>query len=97
MSRSGLGQTFTGIAPLANNSSHGNITSSFGSTVITDVFLTFGNNAGAPRYQDIAIGDVALTPVPEINPAVTASMRCLLAPGLAVFMQRRARAREDSR
>ena len=94
---SGLNQVLTGNATSPNNSSNGNVTISFGSTLITDVFFTFSNNAGAPFYQDIAIGDITFTPVPEINPAITASMSCLVALGLAVFMQRRARRRQASR
>ena len=89
---SGLGQTLTGNAAAANNSSNGNATISFGSTLITDVFFTFGNTAGAPRYQDIGIGDVTFTPVPEINPTAASVVSCLLAVGLTVLMQRRAKA-----
>lgn len=94
---SGLGQTLTGNAASANNSSNGNATISFGSTLITDLYFTFGNTAGAPRYQDIAIGDISFTPVPEINPAVSASMSCLAAVGLTIFMRRRARMRREAR
>lgn len=93
----GLTQVLTGNAATANNLSSSNATISFGSTIITDVFFTFGNNAGAPFYQDIAIGDVSFTPVPEINPAISASVSCLLAIGLTVFVQRRARVRRDTR
>jgi hypothetical protein len=92
----GLSQTLTGNAAAANNSSNGNATISFGSTLITDLYFTFGNTAGAPRYQDIAIGDISFTPVPEINPAITASMSCLAAGGITVFMRRRARMRRDA-
>lgn len=93
----GLGQTLTGNAASANNSSNGNATISFGSTLITDLFFTFSNTNGAPRYQDIAIGDISFTPVPEINPALTASMSCLAAVGLTIFMRRRARIRREAR
>jgi hypothetical protein len=87
----GLGQTLTGTAPGANNLSDGNATISFGSSLVTDVFFTFSNTAGAPRYQDIAIGDVSFTPVPEINPAATSAISCLLALGLTVLVHRRAK------
>lgn len=93
----GLGQTLTGNSAAANNSSNGNVTISFGSTLITDVFFTFSNTSGAPRYQDIAIGDIAFTPVPEINPAISAAMSCLVATALTVFMQRRAKSRRAAR
>ncbi|MFN2623244.1 MAG: hypothetical protein ABR611_10395 [Chthoniobacterales bacterium] len=93
---SGLLQELTGNAGSPNNSANGNATISFGATLITDVFFSFGNTAGAPRYQDIAIGDVSFTPVPEINPAVASALSCLLAVGLAVFGHRRAKARRQS-
>ena len=86
----GLNQVLAGNAASANNSSNGNATISFGATIITDVFFTFSNTAGAPRYQDIAIGDLTFTPVPEINPALAASLSCFVAVGLTVFLKRRA-------
>ena len=92
----GLSQTLTGNAASANNSSNGNATISFGSMLIYDLYFTFGNTAGAPRYQDIGIGDITFTPVPEINPALSASISCLAAVGLTVFMRRRAQVRRDA-
>ena len=89
----GLSQTLTGNAASANNSSNGNATISFGATLITDLYFTFGNTAGAPRYQDIGIGDITFTPVPEINPAISASVSSFVAVGLTVLMQRRAKKR----
>ena len=88
---SGLAQTLTGNAASANNSSNGNATISFGSTIITSVFFTFANNAGAPRYQDIAIGDISFTPVPEVNPAAASAISCLLALGAMTMFHRRAK------
>jgi hypothetical protein len=87
----GLGQILTGLVPSPDNSSLGNATISFGSNLITDVFFTFGNSAGPPRYQDIGIGDISFTPVPEINPAATSAMSSLLAVGLTVLVHRRAK------
>jgi hypothetical protein len=92
LSGSGLTYTLTGNAASPDNSGNGNATISFGSS-ISDVFFTFGNTAGAPRYQDIAIGDVTFTPVPEINPAMTAAGSCFLAVGLTIFARRRAKLR----
>jgi hypothetical protein len=95
-SGAGLSQMLTGNVPSADSgpgSSNGNATISFGSTVITDVFFTFSNTAGAPRYQDIALGDISFTPVPEINPAATSAISCLLAIGLTTLVHRRARLR----
>ena len=90
-SGSGLTQKLTGNAASADNSGNGNATISFGGAAITDVFFTFGNNAGAPRYQDIAIGDVSFTPVPEINPAAASAISCLLALGAMMAFHRRAK------
>ncbi|HEX8899021.1 MAG TPA: hypothetical protein VF751_10005 [Chthoniobacterales bacterium] len=89
----GLAQELTGNAASPDNSGNGNVTISFGSTLITDVFFNFGNTAGAPRYQDIAIGDISFTPVPEINPAAASGVSCLLAVGLATFVHRRGKPR----
>jgi hypothetical protein len=94
LSGSGLTQTLTGNVASPNNSSNGNATISFGGSVITDVFFTFSNTSGAPFYQDIAIGDVTFTPVPEVNPAAVAAASCVTAIGITVFLQRRARRRQ---
>jgi hypothetical protein len=91
LSGTGFAQTLTGNAASPDNSGNGNATISFGAAVVSDVFFTFGNNAGAPRYQDIAIGDVSFTPVPEINPAAASAISCLLAVGLTVVVHRRAK------
>jgi hypothetical protein len=85
----GLGQTLTGNLVSPDSSANGNATISFGSTLIYDVFFTFGNSSGPPRYQDIAIGDISFTPVPEVNPAVASVGSCLLAAGMMVFVHRR--------
>jgi hypothetical protein len=83
-----LTQKLTGNAGSAGNSGDGNATISFGGVAITDVFFTFGNNAGAPRYQDIALGDISFTPVPEINPAAASAISCLLALGAMMAFHR---------
>jgi hypothetical protein len=88
---SGLTQSLSGNAVNANNSGNGNATISFGSAVITDVFFNFSNTAGAPRYQDIGIGDITFSPVPEINPAAASAISCFVAVGLMTLVHRRAR------
>lgn len=87
----GLNQVLTGNAASADNSSDGNATISFGSTIITDVFFTFSNTAGAPRFQNIGIGDISFTPVPEMNPAMVAAASCIGAVVVTILLQRRAR------
>jgi hypothetical protein len=81
----------TGSPDIGPGSSNGNATISFGPTIITDVFFTFSNTAGSPRFQNIAIGDISFTPVPEMNPATTAAASCIAAIVLTIAMQRRAR------
>lgn len=94
----GFGQQLTGNAPAANHTSHGNATISFGSAVITSVFFNFANSSGTHQFQNIAIGDISFTPVPEMNPAMTASASCLGALFLTILLQRRARrARQTAR
>ena len=96
----GLNQVLTGNTVSADSglgSGNGNATISFGSTIITDVFFNFSNTAGAPRFQNIAIGDISFTPVPEVNPAMVAAGSCVAAMGLAILVQRRARrTRQDA-
>lgn len=90
----GLTQVLTGNAASADSgpgSSNGNATITFGSTIITDIFFTFSNTSGAPRFQNIGIGDISFTPVPEVNPAATAVASCTAAAMLTFVMQRRAR------
>lgn len=100
LSGTGLNQVLTGNTASADSgpgSSNGNATITFGSTIITDVFFNFSNTAGAPRFQNIAIGDISFTPVPEMNPATTAAASCVAAMGLAILVQRRARRAGKSR
>jgi hypothetical protein len=91
LSGSGLTYELTGNAASPDTSANGNATISFGSTIITDVFFTFSNTSGAPRFQNIAVGDVSFTPVPEVNPAMAAAASCVGAVGLTILLQRRAR------
>jgi hypothetical protein len=95
---SGLSQTMTDLNAVANNSSNGNATISFGSAIITDVVFTWGNSAGPPKFQDLGISDITFTPVPEINPAALSVVSCLVAAGMVVLAHRRAKGqarRED--
>jgi hypothetical protein len=92
----GLTQQLEGNAAAANNSANGNATISFGSTLIYDIFFTFSNTAGAPRYQDIGISDITFTPVPEINPAIASAGSCLLAAGMLVVVHRRRKVKPET-
>jgi hypothetical protein len=90
---SGLTSVLTGTGAAANNSSDGNVTISFGSAVLTDVFFVFSNNAGAPFYQDIGMSNINFTPVPEINPAIASVGSCLVAAGMLMLVHRRRKAK----
>jgi hypothetical protein len=70
-------------------SSDGNATISFGSTPITGFVFTFGNNAGAPRYQQIAVGDIFFTPIPEVSSTLPALILCTAAAALDWRCRRR--------
>ena len=96
LSGTGLNQVLSGNTGSADTSSNGNATISFGSTIITDVFFTFSNTAGAPRFQNIGIGDVSFTPVPEMNPAMVAGASCIAAMVITIALQRRARRARDA-
>jgi hypothetical protein len=64
----GLAQQLTGTVVTPDSgadSGDGNTSISFGSNAITGFPFTFGNNAGAPRYQQIGVGDIFFTPIPE--------------------------------
>lgn len=99
----GLNPTLTGNALVPDTgagSGAGNVTISFGSTPIRSFTFTYADGIGSkpnPTFQNISIGDISFTPVPEINPAISAAVSCLLAIGLTVFVQRRARTRRDAR
>ena len=89
---SGLAQVLAGNVASPNSgagSADGNATISFGSTAITGFSFVFANNAGAPRYQDIAIGDIFFTPIPEVDPAVPAIILCVAAVLFAHLRKRR--------
>jgi hypothetical protein len=93
-SGNGFQQVLRGTAAVPNSgpgSSNGNATISFGSAIITDIYFNFSNSSGTHQFQNIAIGDISFTPVPEINPTATAAASCLAALALTVLLRRRAR------
>jgi hypothetical protein len=88
----GLNQLLSGTLVTPDSgagSSGGNATISFGNTPITGFAFTFGNNAGAPRYQQIALGDIFFTPIPEVNSALPAILLCTAAAALDWRRRRR--------
>jgi hypothetical protein len=89
----GLNQTLVGRVTSPDNSANGNATISFGSTPIIGLAFTFANNAGAPRYQQIALGDIYFEPIPEVNPALLAAVVCIA----AVMLESRRRSHRSKR
>jgi hypothetical protein len=86
-----LTQQLTGIAPAGDTTSDGNATISF-SVPITSFTFTFDNSQGPPRVQEFALYDISFSPVPEINPALSALGSCLVAVGLVFHHRARVRA-----
>lgn len=88
LSGTGLNQVLTGTGPAPDTgigSDSGNATIGFGSTGITSFTFRWGvplNNANNPIPMNISFGDINFTPVPEINPAWSALISCLVATGL---------------
>jgi hypothetical protein len=86
----GLNQTLTGNSTVPDTgagSGAGNVTISFGSASIQSFTFTYADGLGSkpnPTFQNISIGDITFTPVPEINPTFSASLSCLIAVALTV-------------
>jgi hypothetical protein len=83
----GLGQVVTGIASANDtgaNTGAGNVTISFGANAITAFEFTYGSGSAfaSPTFQHVGLYDFTFTPVPEINPAWSAVVSCLLATAL---------------
>ena len=68
----------------------GNATISFNTAGLRSITLVFGaggNAAFNPEFQQISFSDITFSPVPEINPALSAICSCLAAAGL-IFRHR---------
>lgn len=91
----GLSQVLTGQGPAGNADGTGNATISFGANAIRSFTFTFDNSSGPPRLQEIGMHDLNFTPVPEINPALTAALSCFAAMGLMAFHRARVKSRRQ--
>ena len=84
----GLSQTLTGrtnVPATGAGSEAGNATISFNTSGLRSITLVFGAGGSAavnPEFQQISFSDITFSPVPEINPALTALCSCLCAMGL---------------
>ena len=81
-------------------SGNGNVTISFGTNAIQSFTFRYGSgsaipNSGDPTYQHIGMHDVTFTPVPEINPALSAAFSCFAATGLMFFHRARVKSRRQ--
>lgn len=95
LSGTGISQLLTGQGAAANTDGTGNATISFGANAIRSFTFTFDNSSGPPRIQEIGMHDLNFTPVPEVNPAITATVSCLAVSGLMFFHRSRVRARRQ--
>jgi hypothetical protein len=97
----GLGQVVNGTATTGDTGSGSgaaNVTISFGATAIRSLSFVYGggtNTKNDPTPQHVGIHDINFTPVPEINPALSAALSCIAAAGLMFFHRRRVRARRQ--
>jgi hypothetical protein len=82
---SGLGTSLLGNLASPDTgpgSGAGTATISFGATPIKGFVFSWSNTNGSPFYQQIAIGDISYSIVPEMNPAVAVALLCASAAGL---------------
>jgi hypothetical protein len=85
----GIDQIVTGTASAVDTgagSGNGNVTISFGNTAIRGFTFTYGSGTlfADPTYQHIGMHDFSFTPVPEMNPAWSAILSCMVAGGLVL-------------
>jgi hypothetical protein len=91
----GLNQVVNGTSSVSDtgaSSGNGNVTISFGANAITSFTFTYGSGSGTaadPTYQHIGIYNLDFTVVPEIHPALSALVVCLLATALTIRQRRK--------
>ena len=95
----GLNQVVNGTATTADTgagSGNANVTISFGNAAIKSFTFTYGSGTGTvadPTFQHIGMSNVVFTPVPEMNPALGASLSCVAA--LLLVLRHNARHRKQ--
>ncbi len=98
LSGTGVNQVVNGIASVTDTTAGGNVMIDFGSTAITSFTFTYGSGTtqkSDPTGQHMGLHDITFTPVPEINPALTAALSCFAATGLIVFHRARIKSRRQ--
>jgi hypothetical protein len=102
LSGSGSNQLLTGnslVPESGAGSGAGNATIDFGGAAIVSFTLVYQDGIGArpnPTFQDIALGDLTFTPVPELNPALASALSCIFAVAITFWLRRRALARSQA-
>lgn len=91
----GLNQMLIGNATVPDSgagSGNGNATLTFGGAIrsVTFVYQDGLGSRPNPTYQDIAISDITFSPIPEINPALSAAVSCFIAVAVTVTLRKRA-------
>lgn len=90
LSGSGLSQVLTGIGNSPNGgpgSGGGNATISFGTNAIQSLSFRYENGNTGSWDSQIAVSNISFSPVPEINPGLSAACVCLI--GVATMLFRR--------
>lgn len=98
LSGTGVNQVVNGIATIADSSANGNVLIDFGTTAITSFTFTYGSGETKktdPTGQHMGLHDITFTPVPEINPALSAALSCFAATGLMIFHRARVKSRRQ--
>ena len=94
----GVNQVVDGIATVADTSANGTVLIDFGTTAIRSFTFTYGSGVtqkSDPTAQHMGLHDISFTPVPEINPALSAALSCFAATGLMVFHRARVKSRRQ--
>jgi hypothetical protein len=76
----GLAQALAGTGNSPDSgvgSDGGNATITFGNTAITGFSFTYANSSGAPKYQQIGVGNIYFSPIPEADSSLVIALMSL--------------------
>lgn len=94
----GENQVVNGMATALDTTANGNVMIDFGANAITSFTFTYGSGPtqkNDPTAQHMGLHDITFTPVPEINPALSAAISCFAATGLMLFHRARVKSRRQ--
>lgn len=92
---SGVNQVLTGqsfVPDSGAGSGAGNATISFGNAWIKSFTFVYQDGVGSkpnPTFQDLGIGDLTFTPVPELNPGLASALSCACAVAITMCLRKR--------